>query len=475
MFCGTSWADVVRGCRKRCPGGQDTDCPGDETCFAFTGCTSEKGYGKDPSKWVPGYNQWGDSIAEIVASQKLKGQANGSDDGGGGTSSNTSAKERPQQPLCIDVTVTVTPDDWPQETNWYIIDLKTGNNVISSSAIDQLSGVPFSKHSCLPSQACYQFTIEDAGGDGLCCDHGDGSYRVEYDGAVIAVGGAFFDEESIEFGCSTESPTMKPTKKRTKKPTTKPTKARDDEAAASASNGITANNSNEQPSNSGGRDGGDGGSSKSGTASYYRCVADPLVKAGYVVAQTHCDKFVDCYNTHIQIADNWFCKENESCVPAAACSGGGKEGVTEAMAVEATKEEEEQTEDDVVTKVDEKNLEGVTGGGEEQTEAMSVEATKEEEEQTEDDVVTKVDEKKTEGVTGGREKQTVSGTGLRTKRPSQSPTRFPTTTPSQSPTRFPTTTLPTTSPTQVTATPTESPIHAPTNSPTEVSNGCVLF
>lgn len=36
-FCGTTWADATANCGTWCLG-EDTDCPGDLTCFGDTGC-----------------------------------------------------------------------------------------------------------------------------------------------------------------------------------------------------------------------------------------------------------------------------------------------------------------------------------------------------------------------------------------------------------------------------------------------------
>merc|ERR1719203_2027116 len=90
FFCGTSWSDVTSHCKKRCPSGEDPPCPGDETCFAYTGCTTENGYGKDPSKWIAGYDEWGNNMADLV-SQMLKdeGQQSGSSSQSGSSGSGT--------------------------------------------------------------------------------------------------------------------------------------------------------------------------------------------------------------------------------------------------------------------------------------------------------------------------------------------------------------------------------------------------
>jgi hypothetical protein len=171
FFCGASWSDTVSKCKKRCPSGEDTECPGDETCFAYTGCRKENGYGDDPSQWVPGYNEWGEAMAEYVAS--LAADEGKGGDGGGGKNDNAEG-----EPLCIPTEVTITADNWPQEITWRIIDVETGTDVVTGNGDDDLTpGVAFAHTTCLPSWACYEFVIEDAGGDGLCCEHGNGMYR----------------------------------------------------------------------------------------------------------------------------------------------------------------------------------------------------------------------------------------------------------------------------------------------------------
>ncbi|KAL7526350.1 hypothetical protein ACHAWF_001736 [Thalassiosira exigua] len=231
-------------CKKRCPSGEDTDCPVGETCFAYTGCKEEKGYGEDPSKWVPGYDWWGNSMSNLVAQikeeegkeQELVNQSNaqgGSGNGGGD-----------DEPLCLDAKVTIKAENWPQEITWKIVDLETGHDVVVGDNGELDPGVSVTKTVCLPSWGCYEFVIEDAGGDGLCCAHGNRQYRVRYDKTVVANGAAFYDIKKTEFGCRTEEPTPNPT-------VNKP------EPAISLTNGNSS----------------------------WRCVANPLVKAGYVVVR----------------------------------------------------------------------------------------------------------------------------------------------------------------------------------------------
>mmetsp|Transcript_15419 Transcript_15419/g.20624 ORF Transcript_15419/g.20624 Transcript_15419/m.20624 type:complete len:214 (+) Transcript_15419:361-1002(+) len=53
---------------------------------------------------------------------------------------------------------------------------------------------------CLPENDCYNFTITDDNGDGICCYSGDGSYSVGWDGLEVAAGGTFGHHESVMFG-----------------------------------------------------------------------------------------------------------------------------------------------------------------------------------------------------------------------------------------------------------------------------------
>ena len=54
--------------------------------------------------------------------------------------------------------------------------------------------------------------INDAYGDGICCQYGSGSYSVSVDGVTVASGGQFATSESTSFGtCVTDEPTLSPT------------------------------------------------------------------------------------------------------------------------------------------------------------------------------------------------------------------------------------------------------------------------
>ncbi len=109
-------------------------------------------------------------------------------------------------PACENVTLSITFDDYPEETSWEIKD-SNGNTVFS--------GGPYSNepdrstktiHMCL-NPGCYTFTIKDSYGDGICCSYGNGSYRLvkDADNTVIASGGSFRSSESTNFCLNTNS------------------------------------------------------------------------------------------------------------------------------------------------------------------------------------------------------------------------------------------------------------------------------
>ena len=186
--------------------------------------------------------------------------------------------------------VTIVADQWPQETTWAATDAESGEEVAAGSNDGLVPGEPVKFLECInDKRGCYEFTIYDTGGDGVCCDHGQGSYAVKYDGVELKRGSAFYEYEMTPFGlCG-----------KTEEPQSEPTQA----PKASKPSGGTI---------------GSGGGSAGDSA--YRCVAAPLVESGYVVATDKCGLFVNCYNPQIKVGDDWFCHETSQCIEAPACS-----------------------------------------------------------------------------------------------------------------------------------------------------------
>lgn len=62
---------------------------------------------------------------------------------------------------------------------------------------------------CLAAN-CYTFLIADAGGDGLCCDHGRGGYVVKLNAFKMAAGSTFGSQDEVDLQCLM-TPTGSPT------------------------------------------------------------------------------------------------------------------------------------------------------------------------------------------------------------------------------------------------------------------------
>jgi len=93
----------------------------------------------------------------------------------------------------VEVTVTIVPDNYPNETSWNLINVQTNTSLATGNVGTQTF--------CVPTDACLKFTIYDSYGDGICCSFGQGSYTVTVNGGTMATGGNFDDQESTYFNC----------------------------------------------------------------------------------------------------------------------------------------------------------------------------------------------------------------------------------------------------------------------------------
>ena len=103
----------------------------------------------------------------------------------------------------------LTFDRFPDETRW---DIETSNTVIARGGYEQeysqFVEETISFAQCFDKSRCYKFTIRDKLGDGICCDHGEGSYLLSVDGVPInnsSLSASFFFEQAHTFGsqCTT--------------------------------------------------------------------------------------------------------------------------------------------------------------------------------------------------------------------------------------------------------------------------------
>jgi hypothetical protein len=99
---------------------------------------------------------------------------------------------------CVDheITVTINLDNYPGETTWDIKD--GGGTTIASGGPYSGAGTTVVSDECL-IDGCYDFTIYDSYGDGICCGYGTGSYEVTEGATVLASGGEFGSSETTNF------------------------------------------------------------------------------------------------------------------------------------------------------------------------------------------------------------------------------------------------------------------------------------
>lgn len=96
------------------------------------------------------------------------------------------------------VTLTINLDNYPGETTWEIT--SAGGSILASGGPYSTAGGTVVEQACL-ADACYNLTIYDSYGDGICCGYGNGSYSLVEDGtgSVLASGGAFGFSETTNF------------------------------------------------------------------------------------------------------------------------------------------------------------------------------------------------------------------------------------------------------------------------------------
>jgi hypothetical protein len=88
-------------------------------------------------------------------------------------------------------------DDFGNETSWEIIDSQ-GNLLESGDDYDNntLYTIPI----VFEADDCYKFIIYDDGGNGICCENGEGYYKItNEDGLVFFEGGGYAEEDASTF------------------------------------------------------------------------------------------------------------------------------------------------------------------------------------------------------------------------------------------------------------------------------------
>ena len=107
---------------------------------------------------------------------------------------------------CTNVTVNITLDDYGSETTWTLTDAAGTTLASGGPYSNNSSGQVNSTTTCL-IEGCYDFTIFDAYGDGICCNYGNGSYEVvDANNTVLASGSNFTSSQTRNFCVSGGNP-----------------------------------------------------------------------------------------------------------------------------------------------------------------------------------------------------------------------------------------------------------------------------
>merc|ERR1712176_1562068 len=126
----------------------------------------------------------------------------------------------------VTVQVNLKTDMYPAETTWSLTQTCLGTESIASGSGYTSANTEFSTSYCV-QDGKFEFTMNDAYGDGICCSYGEGSYSVLRQGTVRASGGQFGGTETSSFGseadCDSSGPvTSQPSNPPSSPPTNQP-------------------------------------------------------------------------------------------------------------------------------------------------------------------------------------------------------------------------------------------------------------
>jgi len=111
---------------------------------------------------------------------------------------------------CSDIVLSFTFDNYPEETSFVITNASGATISSGGPYTDQADGATLNLEDCLDA-GCYEFTINDAYGDGICCNYGSGFYSLSTsDGTVLVSGARFGASETTSFclGAARVSPAI---------------------------------------------------------------------------------------------------------------------------------------------------------------------------------------------------------------------------------------------------------------------------
>jgi len=98
------------------------------------------------------------------------------------------------------VTLTINADNYPQETSWDIRD-RFSNEVVASGFLENGMDI-YTADICLDYNSCFDLTVYDSFGDGICCAFGEGDFLLSnVAGDVLLTNNGEFDSSVTEVFC----------------------------------------------------------------------------------------------------------------------------------------------------------------------------------------------------------------------------------------------------------------------------------
>ena len=104
----------------------------------------------------------------------------------------------------VDVTFTILTDNYPEETTWSVTDA-SGAAIMSGGPYSG-SATNYTSSACVET-GCYNVTINDSFGDGICCEYGTGNYTITSAGNTLVTGGDFTSSETTNFCVTSDNDT----------------------------------------------------------------------------------------------------------------------------------------------------------------------------------------------------------------------------------------------------------------------------
>ncbi|MBK8389095.1 MAG: T9SS type A sorting domain-containing protein [Saprospiraceae bacterium] len=193
--CGGPNCPACPTCSDGVKNGQETgvDCGGPSCgpCSATPTCSDGVKNGQETGVDCGGPSCGPCAVTPTCSDGIKNGQETGVDCGG------PTCQPCAVTPTCVNGVVTLVLDNYPTETSWQIT--TTAGTVLYSGS--NYTGPNSTKtiNICLAASTCFNFKINDAYGDGMCCSYGNGSYKITFNGTNVLTGGQYGSTETKSF------------------------------------------------------------------------------------------------------------------------------------------------------------------------------------------------------------------------------------------------------------------------------------